>query len=310
MRMLLVVFLTSALTTACRLTGVAPLSPLVVEQQSLPHRLTIVSWNVHKQGDARLQADLHSLLRQQRPALVFLQEATAELRDSTLMTGHFAPSWHYPWLDRSATGVLTWSPVAPTRSEVMPTRWREFFLATPKVALATEYLLPTGAQLLAVNVHCLNFERWGTLKFRAQLAALQGLMAKHTGPILLAGDFNTWNQRRLRLVTALARDLQLTEVGEFAGALTTGDRQLAVLNWLLGIDRTLALDRVYYRGLSLLSARVLPLTSSDHRALQVTFAVEGARATVSGSFSLPSNPLDSTAAKDSALTARGRGSGR
>jgi endonuclease/exonuclease/phosphatase (EEP) superfamily protein YafD len=87
------------------------------------------------------------------------------------------------------------------------------------------------------------------LKFRAQLAALQGLMAKHTGPILLAGDFNTWNQRRLRLVTALARDLQLTEVGEFAGALTTGDRQLAVLNWLLGIDRTLALDRVYYRGL-------------------------------------------------------------
>jgi endonuclease/exonuclease/phosphatase (EEP) superfamily protein YafD len=214
--------------------------------------------------------------------LVFLQEATAELLASPLMPGHFAPSWHYPLRDGSATGVLTFSPVAPLRSEGIPTRWREVFLATPKMALATEYPLPDGTRLLAVNVHCLNFERWGTLKFGAQLAALKALMATHKGPILLAGDFNTWNQRRLRLVTALARDLQLTEVGEFTGALTTGDRQSAVVNWLLGIDRTLALDRVYYRGLSPLSAAVLPLTSSDHRALQVTFAVGGTSAMVPG----------------------------
>ena len=264
----------SVLTTSCRVPGVETLSPLVVEQRSLPPRITLVSWNVQKQSDMRLQADLHTLLRRQRPTLVFLQEATAELLDSTLMTGHFAPSWQYPLREGSATGVLTLSQVAPTRSEIIPTRWREFFLATPKIALATEYFLPDGARLLAVNVHCLNFERWGTLKLRSQLTALKALMAKHTGPILLAGDFNTWNQRRLRLVTALARDLQLTEVKEVAGDLKTGDRQSAVLNWVLGIDRTLALDRIYYRGLSPLTTTVLPFTSSDHRALQVTFAVE------------------------------------
>ncbi len=263
------------LTTACRLTGVQPLVAAHRRATVASPRITIVSWNVHKQRDTRLQADLHALLRQQRPALVFLQEATAALLDSTPMPGHFAPSWQYPLLDGSASGVLTFSQVAPTRNEVIPTRWRELFLATPKVALATEYLLPDGARLLTVNVHCLNFERWGTLKFRSQLTALQGLMAKHTGPILLVGDFNTWNQRRLRLVTALARDLQLMEVRGFSGALKTGDRQSAALNWLLGIDRDLSLDRVYYRGLSLLSATVLPFTSSDHRALQVTFAVEG-----------------------------------
>jgi endonuclease/exonuclease/phosphatase (EEP) superfamily protein YafD len=279
-RALLVVFLMSTLTTSCRLTGVKPLSLLAVEQHALPHHLTMVSWNIHKQNDARLPSDLNTLLREQRPALVFLQEATAELIDSTFMPGHFAPSWQYPWLERSATGVLTLSPIAPTRSEVMPTRWREFFLATPKVALATEYLLPNGTHLLAVNVHCLNFERWGTLKFRAQLSVLKALMAKHTGPILLAGDFNTWNPRRLDLVTAMAKELQLTEVRAFSGTLKTGDRQSAVLNWLLGIDRTLALDRVYYRGLSLLSATVLPFTSSDHNALQVTFAVESVNAMV------------------------------
>jgi endonuclease/exonuclease/phosphatase (EEP) superfamily protein YafD len=274
MRVLLVVSLTSVLITSCRATEVKPLSSLTVEQRSLPPHITIVSWNVHKQRNARLQADLHALLRQQRPTLVFLQEATAELLDATLMPGHFAPSWQYPLRQGTATGVLTFSQIAPVGSEGIPTRWREFFLATPKVALATEYLLPDGARLLAVNVHCLNFERWGTLKLRSQLTVLQARLAKHTGPLLLVGDFNTWNQRRLRLVAALARDLHLREVKEFSGALTTGDRQSAIVNWLLGIDRTLPLDRVYYRGLSPLTATVLPLTSSDHRALQVTFAVE------------------------------------
>jgi len=282
MRVLLVVILTITLTTACRATGVKPLLPLAGEQSSLPPYITLVSWNVHKQRDARLPADLHAVLQRQRPTLIFLQEATAELLASPLMPGYFAPSWHYPLRDGSATGVLTFSPVAPLHSEGIPTRWREVFLATPKMALATEYPLPDGTRLLAVNVHCLNFERWGTLKFGAQLAALKALMATHKGPILLAGDFNTWNQRRLQLVTALARELQLTEVGEFSGALTTGDHQSTVVNWLLGIDRTLALDRVYYRGLSPLSATVLPLTSSDHRALQVTFAVGGASAIVPG----------------------------
>ena len=276
MRVLLGVFLAISLTTACRVAGVKPLLPLARAPQALPSRITLVSWNVHKQHDARLPVDLYTLVRQQHPTLRFLQEATAELLDSPLMPGHFAPSWQYPWLAGSETGVLTFSLVDPMRSEGIPTYWREFFLATPKVALATEYRLPDGARLLAVNVHCLNFERWGTLKFRAQLPALQALMAQHTGPILLAGDFNTWNPRRLRLVTDLAQELQLTEVGEFSGARKTGDQQSAVGNWLLGINRTLAVDRVYYRGLAPLSATVLPLTPSDHRALQVTFAVEGA----------------------------------
>ena len=283
----LVVVLTSGLLTSCRVAGIKPLAPLVAEHQAFPPQITLVSWNVHKQRDARLPADLHALVGQQRPTFVFLQEATVALLDSPLLPGLFAPSWQYPWRAGSETGVLTLSRLEPLRSEGMPTRWREFFLATPKVALATEYRLPTGARLLAVNVHCLNFERWGTLKVRAQLTALQARMAQHTGPILLAGDFNTWNPRRLRLVTELARELQLTEVAEFVGTRKTGDHQSAVVNWLLGIDRALPLDRVYYRGLSPLAATVLPLTSSDHRALQVTFAVAGAKATGAGSFPPP-----------------------
>ncbi|MGE0823357.1 MAG: endonuclease/exonuclease/phosphatase family protein [Candidatus Binatia bacterium] len=287
MRCFLVVLLTTVLTTSCRIAGIQPVSPLAVEQRSLPHRFTIVSWNVQKENDERMQADLYALLRRQRPELVFLQEATAELLDLTPLPGRFAPSWQYPLLSGSATGVMTLSQVDPVQSEAVQTRWREFFLATPKVALATVYPLPTGARLLAINVHCLNFERWGTFKLRAQLTALKRIMERHTGPILLGGDFNTWNQRRLRLVTALARELNLTEVRDFSGTPKTGDRQSTILNWLLGIDRDLPLDRVYYRGLSPLSAAVFPASSSDHSALQVTFSVNGASATDVGSIPTP-----------------------
>src|SRR5262245_1505939 len=107
MRVLLVVVLTITLTTACRATGVKPLLQLAGAQSSPLPYITFVSCNVHNQIDVRLPADLHALLQHQRPSLVFLQEATAELLASPLMPGHFAPSWYYPLRDGSATGVLT-----------------------------------------------------------------------------------------------------------------------------------------------------------------------------------------------------------
>jgi endonuclease/exonuclease/phosphatase (EEP) superfamily protein YafD len=281
MRFFPIVFLTFALTTSCRITGIEPLSQFTIQERSLPTHITIISWNVHKGSDARIQDDLQALISQQQPELVFLQEAKVDLVDSTRMTGHFANSWQYPWLEETATGVVTLSQVDPIRSEAVQTRWREFFLTTPKVALATEYLLPNGTVLLALNVHCLNFERWGTFKLRSQLEGIKAMMAKHTGPIILAGDFNTWNQKRLNFVTDMARELNLMEVRDFLETPKTGDRHSMILNLLLGIDKDLPLDRVYYRGLSKLSSAVLSYTSSDHRALQVTFSVHDTSATAS-----------------------------
>jgi endonuclease/exonuclease/phosphatase (EEP) superfamily protein YafD len=275
MRFFPAIFLTLTLLTSCRIAGIEPLSQFTVQERSLPNRITVVSWNVHKGSDARVEDDLEALISQQRPDLVFLQEAKVDLGDATRMTGHFANSWRYPWLEGTLTGVMTLSQVDPVRSEAIQTRWREFFVTTPKTALATEYLLLNGEILLALNVHCLNFERWGTLKLRSQLEGLKAMLAKHNGPIILAGDFNTWNHKRLNFVTAMARELNLTEVRDYGGTPKTGDRQSMVLNWLLGIEKDLPLDRVYYRGLAKLSSTVLPYTSSDHRALQVTFAVDG-----------------------------------
>ena len=152
----------------------------------------------------------------------------------------------------------------------MPSKYKEFFITAPKLSLVTEYPLVNGQRLLAINVHLLAFERWSTAGIGSQLDDLQAVMAEHAGPIILVGDFNAWSARRLKLVQAVADGLKLTEVRDFPSGRKTADKGSSFFNGLLGIDAGLALDRVYYRGFTHHSAKVLSYESSDHRAIQVT----------------------------------------
>jgi endonuclease/exonuclease/phosphatase (EEP) superfamily protein YafD len=90
----------------------------------------------------------------------------------------------------------------------------------------------------------------------------------------MAGDFNTWNEKRLVLVIGLAEDLQLQEVTEIPPGRKTADFRSSCLNWFFGVEKELPLDRVYYRGFADYSAEILPYTSSDHRAILVTLTLE------------------------------------
>ena len=152
----------------------------------------------------------------------------------------------------------------------MPTKYRQFGVITPKVLLVTEYPLPNGQSLLAVNVHLLNFERWSVIKIRHQLEDLKFIITHHSGPILMAGDFNTWNQKRLQLIEGIKKDIILQEVIDFPSGPTTADMRLAGLNRLLGIKKDFPLDRIYQRGFISHSAKVLAYDSSDHKPILVT----------------------------------------
>ncbi len=142
-------------------------------------------------------------------------------------------------------------------------------MTAPKMSLITEYPLSGGETMLAINVHLLNFERWGTMKVRDQLEELKTIISQHDGPILMAGDFNTWNTKRLSLVQDLARETHLVEVVGFPPGRTTAGKDSDFLHWLFGINEELPLDRVYGRGFTEQDARVLEYPSSDHKAILV-----------------------------------------
>jgi endonuclease/exonuclease/phosphatase (EEP) superfamily protein YafD len=262
------------LALSCRGGGIIQVSEFPEQERYLPATITLFNWNAQKLLNARFPEDLQVLLEQQQPDMVFLQESRAELLQLRQIGGYFAEGWSYPWPDGITIGVLTLSRIAPDRVEPVPTKYREFFITAPKVSLITEHPLPNGETLLAVNVHLLNFERWRLLKLRSQLDELKTIIEHHPGPVLMAGDFNTWSRKRLRLVQELAEQLELREVTDFPPGRTTGDTHSACLNWLFGIKKDLPLDRVYYRGFTNHAAEVLPYESSDHKPIKVTLTLQ------------------------------------
>ena len=251
------------------MTGFVKLSEFHQSNNVLAANITLVSWNVQKGRDSRFPEDLGLLLEQYRPDIVFLQEARIDLLQGKEMGGYFANSWKYPWPGGATIGVVTLSKLEPIRVQHVPSKYLEFFVTTPKASLITEYLLPKGKRLLAVNAHLLTFERWGTMKFRSQLDELQSIIANHSGPVIVAGDFNTWNRKRLGLVQKLGENLGLKEVVDFPPGRTTGDLQSSLFNWIFGINKDLPLDRVYHRGFWAHFPRLLSYESSDHRPILV-----------------------------------------
>ena len=93
--------------------------------------------------------------------------------------------------------------------------------------------------------------------------------------MLFLGDLNTWSNKRLTVLEAMIADLDLVEVTGFPPGRRTGAGRSALTHWLLGVDATLPLDRVYTRGLIQRGARLLPYHTSDHRPLLVDLRLAG-----------------------------------
>ena len=261
-------------TASCRGKGTIQVAEFSDQAQTLPAGITVVNWNAQKGKHPQFAKDLKLLLEQEMPDIVFLQEAKADLFEPEQMGGYFAEGWSYPWPGGKTVGVLTLSRVPPVRIQPVPTKYREFGVTAPKVSLVTEYPLPTGENLLAVNVHLLNFEVWSLKNIAHQLEDLKKIMAAHQGPIVMAGDFNTWNQKRLDLIKKVTRDVKLKEVTDFPEGRTTGDTKSDYWNKALDVDRDLPLDRVFFLGFDPTSARVLNFDTSDHQPIQVKLKLQ------------------------------------
>ena len=219
-----------------------------------PRTIRVATWNIHKESDAGWQADLATLGRDSD--IVLLQETTLQpaLRD-TLQVAQLrwvmASSFAYGGYDN---GVLTAARVEPVASCTQ--RVAEPLLRLPKSAVISWFALAGSSRTLAVvNVHAINF----TLSidpYRAQLGAVGDALAAHEGPIVLAGDFNTWSDARRSAVHELAARLGLAEV------------KLADDTRTLFLEQPF--DHILVRGLRALASKVIVVTSSDHNPVTAT----------------------------------------
>ncbi len=220
--------------------------------------LSILVWNIYKQQQDDWFDELSRLSRQTQ--LVLLQEASITPTLKQFISGSPFTAKSVRAFDAfdTSTGVLNLSTSPPTSIcayiEVEP------WLMLPKSALLAYYALSNGEVLAVVNIHAINFT-FGTQEYQQQLKQLSQQLSGHLGPMIIAGDFNSWSERRLLKLKQSMQELNLVEVH-----FTPDHRRQFIIN-------DIALDHVFYRGLMLKTAEA-PLTdASDHNPMMVTFTV-------------------------------------
>ena len=219
-----------------------------------PTGIALLSWNIKKGAMPDWRRDLRTLAADKH--LVLIQEATWTMQDAPFLPLHwaFAPGY------RSSTqlsGVATISTAAPgVRCQFQnPEPW----LRTPKATKITRYALEgTGQSLVVVNIHMVNFS-FGVSEFQAQLGRLLEVVSAHDGPLIVSGDFNTWNRTRQRILADHMASL--------------GARPVSFSQDLRSRFRGEIVDHVFVAGLSVRNAVTHAVDSSDHNAISLQLSL-------------------------------------
>jgi endonuclease/exonuclease/phosphatase (EEP) superfamily protein YafD len=223
-----------------------------------PDRISILNWNIYKGQRDNWAVDFRRYSN--RHDVVTIQEAhLVDQLESVLDDAHrhWTMNAAFNYQDK-ATGVMTASSVKPVYTCGQHTT--EPLIRTPKTSLISYYPVEgVDENLLVANIHGINFSL-GVAAYSEQIEKLYDLMKHHQGPVVLAGDFNTWSEKRMRIVETLAHRLSLSSLDY------TNHNRTSVFGK--------ALDHVFYRGLEPLEHDTWHVTSSDHNPTHVSFRVK------------------------------------
>lgn len=219
---------------------------------------SVLIWNIYKQKRAECIHILEHYVSKAK--LILLQEAQTTAQLINFISKHNKIADHVPAyaFNDIYAGVMTISNTLPTA--LLSFKEKEPLIRVPKSALITIYPIDnSNQQLLVANIHAINFSI-GVKIYRQQMYMLLNRIKEHTGPVILAGDFNAWSRQRLNLLYHLIRTIELKPV-----------------NFNIDIRKTFMgrpLDFVFYRGLQLDTAQIINTTASDHNPLLVNFRLD------------------------------------
>lgn len=223
-----------------------------------PERISILNWNIYKGKRENWAIDFKRY--SYKHDVLMIQEAhLGDVLQSVLDNEHqyWALNAAFNYQDK-ATGVMTASRVKPVHS--CGQRTAEPFIRFPKTSLISYYPVEgMNENLLVANIHGINFT-FGVGAYKEQIENLYDVMKHHKGPVVLAGDFNTWSDKRMLIVDDLAQRLSLESLDY-----TSHNRTIVFGN---------ALDHVFYRGLEPIEHDTWYVTSSDHNPTRVSFRVK------------------------------------
>lgn len=218
---------------------------------------TLLSWNMNKRTLDRHAAHYSKkMFDEESVDIIALQEAKAELDVHMLYT---FPSVMSPNIQTSKSlyGVQTASNHSFKAYQQHLTETRESFFATRKSALVTLHYFEDGSHATVINIHAINFVLHE--QYKKELLRVVDRIKNIEGPMILCGDFNSWNKKRYETMMEFVKDLELAPVA------------FDSRKYIKSFNKQ-PLDYVFYRGLTIVSQKVLDIpTVSDHNPLIVTF---------------------------------------
>ncbi len=229
-----------------------------------PESIKILTWNVYKEKRKAWAEDFKKLSAGKH--IIMIQEARLKYGSSDPFTIKgmglkFARSFSYNTPVRTDTGVMTISVSKPRHVSYIRTATGEPLTHTPKISLIAVYRLENADKnLMTINTHAINFVK--TSVFMSQMSELEKTISSHAGPVIFAGDFNTWNKKRNTIISGIITRLEMKETDFNPDTRTKRFRY--------------PLDHIFYKGLELKNSSVAgSLFSSDHKALEAEFYLPG-----------------------------------
>lgn len=224
--------------------------------EHLPDQLKILIWNVYK-GKRGLAWKNDFLNLGTDKDLILLQEAMQDdvmpaLWKEELKSYQWkmATSFIYNSTDHR-TGVATGARFGSKETKIFRGFDREIFFWTPKVTMSSLYKTQNSdKELMVINTHALLVTT--TKAFIRYIDGILSRISHHRGPLIFAGDFNTWNTSRWQALLSLLKSQGLEHVN------------------LPNDERFLKLDHIFVRELEVHSAKIRnDIYSSDHSPLEV-----------------------------------------
>jgi len=202
----------------------------------VPESFGILCWNVHKNNSKNRKFKPYLENIEENCDFLVFQEAN--FRDDRHFTlAHFA-------FDAAANlefrntfyGVLTASRVESSQAQAYLSEGKESLVGPHKSLLVSIYPFEDGSTLLILNIHAINFRE--NRRFNRELERFLELMQSHKGAMIVAGDFNTWNKKRM---------LKLHELREKLGLKVVPFNHSDHVKSFMGNH----LDFIFYRGVEL-----------------------------------------------------------
>jgi endonuclease/exonuclease/phosphatase (EEP) superfamily protein YafD len=227
--------------------------------ETVPDEFSILCWNVHKNNNNFSFSNYMQEFTQKKPIDFFLfQEADfkheMELNLPSLTYNAAAN------LEKGSAfyGVLTASKCKTVHSQHFLSQGKELLLGPRKSLLLTKHAFEDETPLLILNLHAINFRE--NRHYYKEIDHVIKIIDDYDGPMIIAGDFNSWNKGRMKFLHTKMSDLNFTAV-----PFSKNDKVKSFMKNHL--------DFIFYRGIKLLEYSIERNHKlSDHHPLFARFS--------------------------------------